>query len=374
MKRTAILCLALLPSCSSSTELGRDIDEECPAGEACDDNPSAPFSDCDSELTSNSADAVDYARALGLCSSASVDDGAPGVLSAVFSLVDGSGTPHTDARSIRTAFGDVIKPLSGDSLVVLSTGRAAAPGDIEPRHESWQPGVENGTGSGFPQDWLEANGGTLPNAPTCPELDDAGANDSVMLTLNVRVPQDAHSFTMRSNFMSSEYPEWVCSPYNDFFVVLLDSQYQGSPANPADKNLAVHVAPDGSRYPVGVNLAALDTGLFTQCKNGPIGCGGGDSVTGSTTSCTGTTELGGTGMDTVDPEGINDNDATCGANDLLGGGTGWLEIRGNVVPGEVITLRVAVWDTGDSMYDSVVVLDDFEWHTGAGAPGTHIVQ
>jgi len=36
-----------------------------------------------------------------------------------------------------------------------------------------------------------------------------------------------------------------------------------------------------------------------------------------------------------------------------------------VKPGEVIELRLAIWDTGDHGYDSLVLLDDFEWKTTA---------
>jgi hypothetical protein len=62
----------------------------------------------------------------------------------------------------------------------------------------------------------------------------------------------------------------------------------------------------------------------------------------------------GTGFDVGTP-------GKCSANSLLGGGTGWLTLRGNVVPGEVITLRMALWDTGDNNFDSLVLLDALSW-------------
>jgi hypothetical protein len=55
--------------------------------------------------------------------------------------------------------------------------------------------------------------------------------------------------------------------------------------------------------------------------------------------------------------------------DRVGGGTGWVEIGGNVIPGEVITLRVGIWDTGEALYDSVVLLDQFRWSSGRVIPG-----
>ena len=62
----------------------------------------------------------------------------------------------------------------------------------------------------------------------------------------------------------------------------------------------------------------------------------------------------------------------CGANNLLGGGTGWLVTSGNVVGGEIITLRIALWDTSDGIYDSVAIVDNFQWSVDASDPGTVI--
>jgi hypothetical protein len=62
--------------------------------------------------------------------------------------------------------------------------------------------------------------------------------------------------------------------------------------------------------------------------------------------------------------------AYCGISNLLGGGTGWLVVSGNVTPGETIEVRFAVWDTSDHLYDSVVLLDDWEWSETTATPGT----
>ena len=35
--------------------------------------------------------------------------------------------------------------------------------------------------------------------------------------------------------------------------------------------------------------------------------------------------------------------------------------RANVVPGEIITLRIAIWDTSDHVLDSLAVFDAFQW-------------
>jgi hypothetical protein len=191
------------------------------------------------------------------------------------------------------------------------------------------------------------------------------ANDPVMLTFTIRVPSNAHSFSLKSNFYSAEFPEYTCSSFNDFFVILLDSAYTGTPANPMDKNLAFYTKPGTMQnVPVGVNLASGNTGLFTQCVNGSTGCSG---TPGSITTCVSTLDLMGTGFD--DPDAFN-----CDQNSLVGGGTGWLTTTGNVNPGETIKLRIAIWDTSDNAYDSLAVIDGFTWSADSSQPGTVIFR
>jgi hypothetical protein len=350
---------------------GNMLDDDC---DGTIDNGS--LAACDTGLASNSTVAMDYAKAMELCQTA--DENAPpdqrtwGVVSATLVRPDGSGQPQAVQRSIRQGFG-ATAVQAGQSFTVLSTGHAADANDVNPGYAPFQGGVDNGATSGVPGDWLAANSNNFPNAPGCPEPQGGTtAHDPIMLELRIRAPSNAKSFKLKSYFYSSEYPEWVCSPYNDFFVVLLDSSYSGQPANPADKNLATYTAPGGMKYPVGVNLAFGNTGLFTQCLSGPTGCGGG-SVAGNTSTCMSTADLAGTGFDVANPPSQFLNDpGWCGASNLAGGGTGWLVTSGNVVGGEIFKLRIAVWDTGDQWYDSVVLLDAFEWSLEASQPGTVI--
>ena len=164
--------------------------------------------------------------------------------------------------------------------------------------------------------------------------------DSVMLELVVRAPNNAAAFSIDINFHSAEFPEYVCKGFNDFFVMLLDSTFTSTDMNlqnPADKNLAM----DENKNSVGINLAK--SGLFKVCKNKvfpPTNFPG----------CLDDTELQGTGF-----EGH--------------GATGWLVSRGNIVPGEEFKIRMAIWDTGDHIYDSLVVLDNFKWYESAQKPG-----
>jgi hypothetical protein len=341
---------------------GDGVDNDC---DGMIDNPAAL---CDTGLMSNSSNAMDYAKAIDLCQTTTMTDKKWGVISATLTFADGTGTADAKQHSIRPHFGTGVLPQLGDSLMELSTGVAAATGETNPTFQDFQSNSYAPlTSSGFPADFIAAHNNSLPNAPGCPpsgSIFGDAANDPVMLTLKVRVPTNANSFSIKSNFFSSEFPEYTCSPFNDFFVMLLDSTYSGTPANPMDKNLAFYESPSMQIYPVGVNLAHGDTGLFTQCVNGKTGCAG-QATPGTISTCMSTTELAGTGMDKAD-------NTNCQSGSTEGGGTGWLTTTGNVVPGEIITLRIAIWDTSDEAYDSLAVIDAFTWGVDTSQPGTVI--
>ncbi len=346
---------------------GNSVDDDC---DGVVDNP---ITLCDSGLASSSSSPADYAKAIDICQTTTENPPLAqkkwGFISGGFHRANGAGTPNVNSRSIRPSFGSNVPPLLGQSFALLSTGRAAAPSQTNPSYASFQEGQDMATSSPAPADWLAANGGTFPNSPGCPAPGGGTtANDPVMLRLRIRVPTNAKSFQVSSFFYSAEYPEWVCSPFNDFFLTLLDSSFTpgaGEQPNPTDKNLAFWDAPPagGPIYPVGVNLAYGNTGLFRVCKNGQTGCAPG-SVLGNTSACTGTSQLVGTGFD------LSGGSYSCGTNNQLGGGTGWLNMSGNVKPGETIELRFVIWDTGDHFWDSLVVLDRFQWSVNASQPGT----
>ncbi len=356
---------------------GNGVDDDC------DGSIDNALGSCDGSLASNSANGLDYAKAVDLCQTTTENPPLPqkkwGVISASFHRANGTGTPANDSKSIRGGFGTNVAPLLNSRLAVLSTGRAAAqaaPNNTNPNYAAFQGGQNMGTTSGVPTDWLSANGNNFPNPPGCPAPQGGTtANDPIMLKVRVRVPTNAKSFQVSSYFYSSEYPEWVCSAFNDFYLLLLDSTFvpgPGETANPADKNIAFYDPPPvgGPKYPVGVNLAFGNTGLFKTCLNGPTGCGSG-SVAGTTNTCTSISQLLGTGFDIVNPPSQFPADpGWCGSSNRSGGGTGWLNMSGNVKPGETIEVRFVIWDTGDPWYDSLVLLDRWLWSVTASQPGT----
>jgi hypothetical protein len=336
-------------------------------GNAVDDDCNGQIDDtvalCDQGIMSNTTNAKEFARAIDICQEATLADKKWGVLNATLTYPDGTGVPDPNSHSVRHHFGAKVMPRGGVSMALLSSGAAASKGDTNPNYNDFVS-YSSTHSSGFPADFVAANGGSLPNAPGCPPPNGAEANDPVMLTLEIRVPSNAHSFSLKSNFYSAEFPEWTCSAYNDFFVVLLDSSYTGNPTNPMDKNLAFYTAPDMKNYPVGVNLAHGNTGLFTQCVNGATGCSG---MAGTISTCMSTDDLANTGFDDPSP-------LSCDSNSLKGGATGWLTTSGNVTPGETIKLRIAIWDTSDNAFDSLAIVDGFQWSVDSTQPGTVILR
>ncbi len=319
----------------------------------CNDEIDEGLYDCDDSITSDAP--IDYAKAIGLCKESS-DTGLPigavcsdwGVTEAEFLLPAGAGDPHAQSHAIFTKFGNVLTPKAGSRLIMLTTGFAADPFD------SNKFGGKQQTMSTAPGDWLTANNNQFPTSPACGGSGITGSvNDAVMLRLRICTPAAAKSFSFNLYFFSQEYVKYVCSDYNDFLLTLLDSSYEPPAdhpelANPPDKNLALWFDAYDNPNPVGVNLAPA--GLFKQCTNGTS-----DSGTVITT-CVGTDELQGTGFETY-------------------GGTGWLTTRGNVKGGEVIELRFIIWDTGpwgstDYIYNSAVLIDNFQWQYEEFKPGT----
>src|SRR5207247_503969 len=102
-------------------------------------------------------------------------------------------------------------------------------------------------------------------------------------------------------------------PFNDKFLVLL-----------ASKSYTGNISLDGKGNPVTVNNA-----FFTV---------------------TSPAALAGTGMEKMDAMGRP-----------YGGATGWLTTTASVTPSEKITLRFILFDEGDGLFDSQVLLDNFRW-------------
>jgi hypothetical protein len=142
-----------------------------------------------------------------------------------------------------------------------------------------------------------------------------------------------------SIFYSYEYPTFICEPFNDFFIALLE------PRAGDDGNIVF----DANHDPIGVNtglLAVCDPKLQASDAPKQFACAQGTSL------LTGT----GFGANEYTEQGLFGEYKGEG-----GASTGWLTTLAPSAPGSVIKLRFAVWDTGDLKMDSTALVDRFAW-------------
>ena len=253
------------------------------------------------------------------------------MISASYTDASGLATPSSPLeRGILPALGTVA-PRVGQSLLGLSSGVARAPD---------QPGYT-------PDCDMFAAGPTVPPAgypkapPSCTGFNFWGLIppstwDAMALSLEIRVPTNANSFSFQTDFYTYEYPDFICDMYNDFFVVMMEPELPDLP----DGNIAF----DQDGNPISVNNSFLRV-----CEPG--------THNGRTFTCQlGVTDLNATGFDGA---------ALCGGQ-YAHGATGWLETTVPAPAGEVIKLTFAIWDTGDPTLDSTALIDNFRWSVEQG--------
>jgi hypothetical protein len=300
---------------------------------------------------SSAGTAADMMAALGLCQVA--DSTHWGVVSATYTnghTQSGAGPSNfSQQHGTLATFGSVIKPREGSLLGALSSGSATATdSDTGPQFKGGKNGMQGGFGgagdvpSGFPA----ASKG-------CPTLL-AEVYDVIDVKVQLKVPANAKGFSFDFDFWSGEWPDYVCSTYNDSFIAYLTSAaFQSGTAG----NIS---------FDTNGNPLSVDNNFFQSCTAGAqTGCQG--STTATATCSLGTSELAGTGFD--DPL-----QAYCGSTQSTSGGaTSWLTSTAPAKPGETLSIEFIIWDTGDWNYDSSVLLDNWVWQPQV-VPATPVTQ
>ena len=317
-------------------------------GNGCDDDGDGKVDNvtaCDSSLPQGGT-AMQLAQAMGLCQQSSGNSW--GVVSAKLTQGYGNATaPDAHQTSILGTFGSSLTPREGQAFSVLSSGYAQAM-DSCPQSQRFG----NMSGNSFKFGCKMTGQGTAPNgfpksASGCPSQAGSAVNDVVDLELVIKVPKNANGFSFDFDFGSGEWPEYVCSPFNDSFIAYLKSAAfnSGNPDN---------ISFDSKNNPVSVNNA-----FFSQCSPAGAKTGCAQGATAGTAACAGgTNDLAGTGF--LDMNDAN-NPFACNTSESGGGMTGWLTTQAPAQPGETLTIDLLIWDTGDQYYDSSVILDDWQW-------------
>ncbi|MEZ4299683.1 MAG: MopE-related protein [Polyangiaceae bacterium] len=319
---------------------GNGVDDDCnPLTLDTEDPPPCSFAP---KLTGVTA--MDLAAAMDLCQLAQenppLSERTWGLLSAEFRKSDGSLPDwatlalFADQQSaVLSSFGaeenagacdgsgaPINLPFRGPTMAAFSSGRMRAPGDAD--YVPPGPGTSHGTPSACPADYLAKNGGMVPNLAcgqtACPSTNEC--YDGVSLRLRVRVPTNAKSFSIHYRIFSAEYPERLCSPFNDAFLALVSSL---APGYPADKNVA---------FDALGNPPTIGSMWYGACE--PFGC----------LPC---------------PQGTSPLSCT-GMSGGEGGATEWLQADWPVVYGETMTLDLMVFDGADAAGDTHVLVDKME--------------
>jgi len=279
--------------------------------ENCDAQIDEPPALCDTNLALVDTSALSAAKALGLCQMASGTDMKHGVVDARWVRADGSPAQGGYNASVQANWGPNVATREGGRLLALSSGHARLPN---------QPGACGSltcsiTGPGTPPPGFPAS---VPNCPGSSVI-----NDDIALELTLRAPTNAAGYSIDLDFYSFEFPEWVCTSYNDQFVAIVSPQ----PVGAQNGNIVF----DLMSVPMSVNM------LMPVCTYSP-------SLPQFPCSL-GAAELQGTGFDVW--------------ND--GAATSWLRTSAPVTAGEIVSIRLAIWDAGDAAWDSTVLLDNFRW-------------
>lgn len=168
------------------------------------------------------------------------------------------------------------------------------------------------------------------------------ANDYTELRFTATVPPATTSFSYDFAFMSFEYPDFWQSQYNDMYIGWLESE-----------TWTGNISFDANGAPITVNAGFMD---YLDADS--------EATDPDTFESTPHPDC---------PPGTN-----CMAPEIQGtcmqghGATRWLTTTATVNPGDEITIVFAVMDLGDSVLDSYVFIDNFQWGCEGGDPPSTI--
>ena len=244
---------------------------------------------------------------------------------------------HVHSGDLGTFVPAPYPPREGNKFVILSSGIA---------QELTIPGHYASTGIGFggtplpapietnavsmAQDCIDnpalVGSGDCSNTIQAQWDQGSGSNDYAEMRFTVDVPAGTFGFTYDFAMFSTEYPVFYQSSFNDMYIAWLESELWTG-----------NISFDDMGNPISLNAGFLD---YKDAPN-PVDC---------PAPCV-APELGGTAM-----EGH--------------AGTRWLTTTAGVTPGETIEVIFGVFDLTDSILDTVMIIDNFEWACEGGGPVT----
>ncbi len=391
-------CTALNPELINPGMLevkGNKLDDNCDTQTDEDQKTSKDVTPIDYTYGSSDMDttARAMAQAMGIIWECKKDmTCAYGLVNARLTRSESTALPDAKQVNILDAMRDEsgtarIMPQEGKSFAVMSSGHAKDVKSGVSKEDEWfeerakdDETVGENLVQRYPKDsqipnvYLQNHDNKLATHKSCP----ANASitpaifDSVQLHLELKVPVNVKGIAFDFRFLSQEYPKYLCSAFNDFFLALLTSKHPDLAGYP-DHNIAF----DKVGNPVSVNNGFFTTCDYIPCKEESecpkfMTCSGEKCINKECTTnsngeetCTPskiTCQDGSTAIDAYYPYPYAKYDyQSTTTEEGRGGATAWLSTTAPVVGGETIQLDFYIWDTQDGNYDSTVLLDNFRW-------------
>ncbi len=249
-------------------------------------------------------------------------------------------SPDKSAWRIASQFGTGLdddqnyayKPREGDSFLALSTGTISEP-DIEGViTEGYNSQVQNGANT-------NPDGNSLPPGID-PEIDKAevlqdfwqisggNPNDKILLSFTTAMPPEVKGYSLDFAFLTSEWPEWVDTPYNDLLLVWeVSDNWVGtvseiSGSSTSSTSLHPHWSTTSLEADLSKNCDVFDSeGPGYSCTEPALKDTGFERHAGST----------------------------------------WLRINHDLTPGDHLNLFIFLADMGDTQQASVALIDNFRY-------------
>ena len=306
---------------------------------------------CDANLSLNDkATTVNAHKAMGICNDTDANSvkitnfqlDAPDPVS--WQVAKGFGTyKFDDDQDPGTPDGLLYKPREGGAMLMISTGKIAAPNASGVVIEAANSQVNNGANNNpdapdtlpAPLSPLFGSNGGAGGTPgsACDGVHDCSDSlqaqwntgsknpgDKLFFRFNAKVPQGTFGYTFQLVLCSSEWPSWVGTNFNDMLVM-----WQTDPTPDAfTGNVTYLTTPLKPNEAKPLTITTLDT-YFK-----------------------------GSGFSSFEPQlaGTGFESHAC---------TDWLTVRGGVQPGATLNLAFFLADMGDTGLATVALLDNFRW-------------
>ena len=101
--------------------------------------------------------------------------------------------------------------LYEDDLNLIRTWTARKPDWPGYVHRNFVKGYTSPPPTGFPKE-----------SASCPDVQTGACNDATALEVELTAPANAQGLSFDFDFFTFEFPQYICSQYNDFFVAILE--------------------------------------------------------------------------------------------------------------------------------------------------------